>query len=181
MDTSLPFIHLDDLLLRTGECSHLTYALELPPVILGGVEYSVLVPDGVTIAVDRVTGGFLVHTSLTASIYGPCERCLREVALQVEADEEEFVPTAKDGWDKSEFSEFIQDMVVDVKSLAREALVLAFPTQILCSPSCLGLCAHCGHDLNLGPCSCDPVEMDDRWSRLKEIDLTEEPSGSEPT
>ena len=84
-----------------------------------------LVPDGVHVAVDRVAGGYLVNVDLDAKVYGPCARCLGEAVLEVHAEQQEFAPTAKDGWEETETSEFIEDLVVDVDGLAREALVLA--------------------------------------------------------
>lgn len=174
MDTSPLHVDLNDLPLRTGESWEHTYLLEMAPVVLGGVPYDVLIPDGVTLVVERVAGGFLVRVGFVATVYGPCERCLRETPLQVEAEEEEFVPTAKDGWEESEFSEFIVDMVVDVKGLAREALVLALPAQIVCDAECRGLCPRCGKDLNLGPCGCEPADIDERWSSLKDLKLGDE-------
>jgi uncharacterized protein len=166
-------VHVDlkELALRTGESWERTYPLEMSPVTLGGTRYEVLVPGGTLLEVERVAGGFLVHVTLSATIYGPCERCLREVPLQVEADEEEFVPTARDGWGESEFSEFIDDLVVDVGALARETLVLALPTQIVCSAECRGLCVACGQDLNAGNCACAADLTDARWERLRDLKL----------
>jgi uncharacterized protein len=173
METSPIRVHLDDLALRSGENWERTFPLEIPPVVLGGTPYEVRVPDGVTMWAERVAGGFLVRVTLSAMVYGPCARCLDEVRLAVRADEEEFVPTAKGGWEESDFSEFIQDLVVDVKGLAREALVLALPAQMVCSTECRGLCPYCGKDLNLGACNCGPAETDERWGRLKDLRLDE--------
>jgi uncharacterized metal-binding protein YceD (DUF177 family) len=153
MTASTIHLLLDDLAVRTGESWEHTYPLEMPPVVLGGVHFEVLIPDGATVVVERVAGRFLVRVSLTATVYGPCARCLREASLRVEAEEEEFAPTAKDGWEESELSEFITDLVVDVSGLARESLVLALPAQIVCSAECRGLCARCGQDLNEAECA----------------------------
>ena len=174
MNTSAPYIRLDDLALRNGERWWFTYPLEIDPVILGGASYTVLLPEGLTVVVDRVVGGFLVHVSLAASVHGPCERCLQEAVVQVKTEEEEFVPVAKDGWKESEFSEFIQGLVVDVKGLTREALVLALPTQIICSPSCQGLCPSCGQNLNLESCDCASATIDPRWNKLKDLKLEDD-------
>jgi uncharacterized metal-binding protein YceD (DUF177 family) len=107
-------LDLRDLSLRGGERHERTYSLGVAPVVLGGVDYEVLVSQGVTLTVTRVTGGFLIDVSLDARVYGPCARCLREVALQVRAKQQEFAPTAKDGWEESDLSAFVEDMVVDV-------------------------------------------------------------------
>jgi uncharacterized protein len=140
---------------------------------MGGVDYRALVPGGVTVTVDRVAGGYLAGVTLDAKIYGPCARCLAEAVLQVHAEQQEFASTAKDGWQETEASEFIRELMLDVDGLAREALILALPTQVVCSDTCNGLCSHCGTDLNKGTCGCSDEAIDERWSRLRGLDLGE--------
>jgi uncharacterized protein len=173
MDTSPIHIDLNELALRGGERYERIYPLEMAPIVLGGQNYQVLVPDGITVVVDRVAGGFLVKVSLVAMLYGSCERCLQETKVAVGAEQQEFVPTAKDGWDESDLSPFIQDMIADISGLAREATVLSVPSQMVCSPGCLGLCQICGQDLNTGPCGCPAEAVDERWSALRDITLDE--------
>jgi DUF177 domain-containing protein len=164
-------LSLADLSLRVGERYKRTLSFEMDPVVLGGTSYHVLVPQGLALAVDRVTGGYLVTVRLDAKVYGPCARCLSEAVLTVHAEQHEFAPTAKDGWEETETSEFIKDLMVDVAGLGREALVLALPAQVVCAETCRGLCSVCGKDLNEGPCGCTVQETDHRWNRLKELDL----------
>jgi uncharacterized protein len=166
-------LSLADLALRGGERYERTYPLDLDPVMLGGVGYRALVPEGVSVTVARVTGGYLVGVTLDATIYGPCARCLSEAVLRVHAEQQEFAPTAKDGWEETETSEFIKELVVDVAGLAREALILALPAQVVCAEECRGLCPRCGKDLNQGVCACTDEEVDERWGRLRELDLGE--------
>jgi uncharacterized protein len=147
-------LNLAELALRGGERYERVHPLELEPIVLGRTGYRVLVPGGALITVDRVTGGYLVTVALDAKVYGPCARCLGEAVVQVHAEQQEFAPTAKDGWEGAEASDFIKDLVLDVPGLAREALVLALPGQVVCSGSCKGLCSRCGEDLNKGPCGC---------------------------
>ena len=166
-------LSLADLALRGGERYQRIYLLEFDPVVLGGVEYGVLAPEGALITVDRVAGGYLVNLDVDAKVYGPCARCLREAVVEVHAEQQEFAPTAKDGWQETEGSEFIKDLVVDVRGLAREALVLALPARVVCVEDCKGLCSVCGKDLNKGPCGCAERQVDERWSRLKDLRLDE--------
>jgi uncharacterized protein len=166
-------LNLAGLALRGGERYRRTHPLELEPILLGGVEYRVLVPGGLRVTVDRVTGGYLVSVAFDAKMYGPCARCLAEAVIEVHAQQQEFAPTAKDGWEETDTSEFIKCLVVDIDGLAREALVLALPGQVVCSETCKGLCGHCGTDLNKGVCGCSAEEIDERWSRLKDLDLGE--------
>jgi uncharacterized protein len=168
------FLDLNGLALRPGGRYERNYIVDVAPVTLGGTRYDVLLSDGVDVVVDRVAGGFLVNVSARVRLYGPCARCLEEVVLEVQADQQEFAPTAKGGWEETELSAFIKDVVVDVSGLVREAVVLALPSQALCSPSCKGLCPQCGKDLNQGPCECVDNEVDERWSKLSELKFDDE-------
>ena len=111
----------------------------------------VLVPDGVH--VDRRPGRRGLpgeRRRSTPRSTGPAPAAWARPSSRSHAEQQEFAPTAKDGWEETELSEFIKDLVVDVDGLAREALVLALPAQVVCSETCKGLCAHCGADLNQG-------------------------------
>lgn len=166
-------LDLGDLTLRGGERFERVYPLHIAPVVLGGGPYEVGIPDGVAVLVDRVAGGFLVEVSLRARVYGPCARCLSEATLELEVRQQEFVPTAKGGWEESDLSAFVEGLVVDLDGIAREALVLALPAQVVCSDTCKGLCPQCGQDLNRGSCACVPAETEDRWQKLKDLRLEE--------
>jgi uncharacterized protein len=43
---------------------------------------------------------------------------------------------------------------LELAPMLREQLILASPMHPLCAEDCRGLCAHCGKDLNEGPCGC---------------------------
>jgi len=46
---------------------------------------------------------------------------------------------------------------LDLAPMLREQVILVAPMHPLCKDDCAGLCAHCGKDLNEGPCQC-PAE-----------------------
>ena len=71
-----------------------------------------------------------------------CDRCLKQVTQDFD---ETFLEMA------SASSE-----IIDIMSIVRQTLALTEDIQFLCSPTCKGLCAQCGKDLNEGPCSCQP-------------------------
>ncbi len=52
---------------------------------------------------------------------------------------------------------FYQGDHLDLAPMLREHIILAAPMQPICREDCAGLCAHCGKDLNEGPCQC-PAE-----------------------
>jgi uncharacterized protein len=152
-------LNLDDLSLRGGERHVCTYTMDIAPLLFGGVEYQVVVSNGVTVSVERVAGGHLIRLDFAAKVFGPCSRCLKESGLEVLAEEQEFIPTAAAGWAESDSSPFVEGMMVDLSGLSREALVLAMPDRALCSAECKGLCPECGADLNEVECGCQPLEI----------------------
>jgi uncharacterized protein len=147
-------LNLENLALRGGQRHECAYAIALSPLSFGGVEYQLLLPEGVTVSVERVAGGFLLRLTADAKACGPCSRCLADVEIDLRAEQEEFAPTAAGGWAESQFTPFIEGTVVDLSGLAREAVVLAMPERVLCSAACKGLCTRCGVDLNRGRCEC---------------------------
>jgi len=161
-------LDLRELPLRGGERVERRVSVQIDPISLGGLRYDALVEDeAATVAVARVSGGFLITVEVAAQVYGPCSRCLRDVVLAVTAQQEEFAPQDAAQWETEDLSPFVEDLVVDVNGIAREALVLALPLKVLCSDECSGLCPRCGFDLNQGRCDCVPDPVDPRWDKLK--------------
>lgn len=169
-------IDLRELPLRGGERVEHHLELEIEPLMLGGLRYDVLVhDDGVRLRVDRVSGGFLVTVSLSVTIYGPCYRCLGDVMLPLEVEEQEFVPLDTTGWPPEDVSPFIDHFVVDVGGLAREAVVLALPPKVLCRDDCAGICSACGRPA--ASCGCPPPDDagDPRWQALRSLRSPDDP------
>jgi uncharacterized protein len=59
--------------------------------------------------------------------------------------------------------------IIDITEDVRQTVLIAVPLKLLCREECLGLCPHCGKDLNEGPCDCRPVEVDSRWDKLRAL------------
>ena len=59
---------------------------------------------------------------------------------------------------------------LDVHAWARDALLLALPTQIVCRDDCLGLCPECGVNLNdAGPEHKHEAPGESPWTKLDEL------------
>jgi uncharacterized protein len=174
-------LSLHDLGLKGGDTAEREIDLDLAPLRLGGLDYTVVLRDaGVHVTVERITGGYLLTVAERATVYGPCYRCLREVVVPVDAEQQEFVPTHPEKWDEADLSPFIADFVADIAALAREAVVLALPGQILCREECPGICPQCGSSLEAAErCSCEAVLFDPRWEALRGLGAVEaEESGA---
>ena len=153
-------LNLEDLRLRGGQSHVREASVEVAPISVGGADFDVVVPGGVIISIDRIAGGYLVKLALDAKVCGPCFRCLGEVCEEVHAEQEEFIPAVAGAWaeTESETTPFVEDLVIDLAGLTREAIILSLPDKMLCSEDCKGLCPVCGADLNKTACSCVALE-----------------------
>ena len=69
-------------------------------------------------------------------------------------------------------SPYVDGEVLDLRRWAHDAVALASPSQVLCSPGCPGLCPVCAIPLaRAGPEHRHAREPDPRWAKLRELDL----------
>jgi uncharacterized protein len=64
----------------------------------------------------------------------------------------------------------LEDDLVDLEPLLRDAVVLALPFQPLCSDDCPGLCTECGARLADDPDHEHEAPVDPRWAVLAELE-----------
>jgi uncharacterized protein len=156
--------------LTSGEGRRLDLHVAVDPFEFGGQRY-VAEPDVVPVRVDvsRTTGnGWALRLRYTAALTGPCMRCLEGAAPEIEVDVREVEqPGAGDDELSSPYVD--DDGELDLAAWARDALALALPAQITCTPECAGLCPQCGANLNEDPGHAHESEPDPRWAKLSEI------------
>lgn len=120
-------------------------------------------------------------TTVTGQIKGlielDCDRCLEPVKTPIGIDVDlEFVPVEQFSAD-AERELTAEDLNVDafdgesldLKSIAREQILLEIPQQFFCQEDCKGLCVKCGGNLNLIDCNCNETETDPRWAALNDL------------
>jgi len=158
--------------LTTGEGRRLDLHVQIEPLSFGGQRYAAA-GAGVPVRLDvsRTTAsGYVLRLRFEVALEGPCTRCLSEASRALAVDAREIdQPGAGDDELKSPY---VDRDVLDLRSRARDALVLALPTSIVCREDCLGLCAICGTDLNeAGPDHGHEREPDPRWAKLRELSI----------
>jgi uncharacterized protein len=62
---------------------------------------------------------------------------------------------------------------IDLTEDVRQTILLAVPLKLLCKDNCLGLCAHCGVNLNSNKCNCKEEEINSPLGNLTKILKTE--------
>ena len=124
----------------------------------------------------RTNQGLLVDGWVELTLELTCTRCLKTFEQPMHVNFEElFYPTvdvvtglALPSFDEEEIFPIDEYHQVDLTEAVRQNVLLALPMVTVCQEDCKGLCAQCGHDLNLGPCECKP-ELDERMSVLRQL------------
>jgi uncharacterized protein len=157
---------------RPGSQHQVTRTVPAPAEL--GIEV-LRVPEGSEVELDlrleAVMEGVLVTGTATAGLEGECVRCLEPITDDVEVtfqelyvyDDQRHVPTDEaedDGVSR------LEDDLVDLEPLLRDAVVLALPFQPLCEDDCPGLCPECGARLADDPDHTHEAAVDPRWAGL---------------
>ena len=121
------------------------------------------------LSITRLREGILFDLGFETRVLGPCQRCLEEANLELAIEGREYQADAPETDGESETTPYLEGEILDVDGWARDAVILALPIVVTCSPGCRGLCAQCGVNLNLGDCACAPEPPDERWSALRMI------------
>jgi uncharacterized protein len=155
--------------LRSGEEYRDEVELELTPLVYGGQRY-LPVPDTVPaeLVISRATTGTMFELRFVARLHGPCYRCLADAVVEIPVDAREYQATNPDGSDEL-VTPYLSDDTLALDALARDAIALALPEQILCRTDCKGLCPMCGKDLNVEPHEHEEQRDDPRWAVLADL------------
>jgi uncharacterized protein len=133
--------------------------------VLGVAEGS---PVELDLRLEAVMEGVLVTGTARAALVGECARCLEPISDEIEVRFQELFVYDDRGVDPDEELEVstLQDDLVDLEPLLRDAVVLALPFQPLCQDDCPGLCPECGARLADDPDHGHDEPVDPRWSAL---------------
>ena len=176
LDPRAPFV-LDtrELGRRPGSQRGLVRTVPAPTEL--GIEV-LRVPEGSPVELDlrleAVMEGVLVTGTAHAELEGECVRCLEPISDQIEARFQELYvyhdhharAAEHDDRDLDDEASRLEDDLLDLEPLLRDAVVLALPFQPLCEDDCPGLCAECGARLADDPDHTHHAPIDPRWAGL---------------
>ncbi|MGW1885351.1 YceD family protein [Streptomyces sp. NPDC001970] len=165
---------------RPGALQRLSRSVAAPKDF--GIEGVIGVPEGAPVELElrleSVMEGVLVTGTARATVEGECVRCLEPLRQEVAADFQEMFsyPDADDRGrpkaepvDDAEDDEdrlFLEDGLLGLEPVLRDAVVLALPMQPVCREDCAGLCSECGINLNDEPDHHHDA-VDIRWAALQ--------------
>ena len=138
---------------------------ELGVALIGVQEGS---PINLELRLEAVHEGVLVTGSAFAHITGECGRCLDPIAYDLEADLQElfFHPEQQPEAEEDEEQYVVQQEMIDLEPVLRDAIVTLLPFQPVCREECQGLCPECGVRLDENPGHHHDV-VDPRWAALQ--------------
>jgi uncharacterized protein len=136
------------------------------------------VPEGspveLVLRLEAVMEGVLVTGTATAGLEGECARCLEPIDDEIDVRFQELYVYADqhdkavehDDHDLDDETSRLEDDMLDLEPLLRDAVVLALPFTPLCEDDCPGLCAECGARLADDPEHTHDAPIDPRWAGL---------------
>ncbi|WP_067440932.1 YceD family protein [Nocardioides jensenii] len=130
-------------------------------------------PVELDLRLEAVMEGVLVTGTVNTELIGECVRCLDPISDELEARFQELF-VYDDGHhdiDADEESEVrrLEDDLLDLEPVLRDAVVLALPFQPLCEEDCPGLCTECGAHLADDPDHTHEEPIDPRWAGLQAL------------
>lgn len=168
MPTTTPLrIPVADLLKRPGASRPVDVSATLADLHGPGAEIDADRPVEVDGSLERVSDGIVVRGTVRAHWRAACSRCLTPVEGDIDVHVDELFerhPLAGETYQ-------LDDDVVDLEPLVRDALLLELPAKPVCRDDCAGLCPDCGADRNVTSCDCKTEELDPRWAALRSLEL----------
>ena len=157
---------------RPGSQREVTLTVPAPADL--GIEV-LCVPEGSPVELDlrleAVMEGVLVTGTAHAGLEGECVRCLEPISDELEGQFRElfvYEDHATSGEDDEVST--LEDDLLDLEPLLRDAVVLALPFQPLCQDDCPGLCPECGARLADDPDHGHEAAIDPRWAKLTTLE-----------
>jgi uncharacterized protein len=163
---------------RPGSQRQVTLTVPAPADL--GIEV-LNVPEGAPVELDlrleAVMEGVLLTGTAGAVVEGECARCLEpirdEIAVTFQElfvyDDHRDALHDQQGGDEDGETSLLQDDLLDLEPVLRDAVVLALPFQPLCRDDCPGLCPECGARLADDPDHAHEAAIDPRWAALTEL------------
>ncbi len=163
---------------RPGSQRELDLSVPAPAQL--GIEV-LAVPEGSPVELDlrleAVIEGVLLTGTATAALEGECVRCLEPIEDEIHVRLQELYvypeqhdkAAEHDDRELDDETSLLEDDLLDLEPLLRDAVVLALPFQPLCMDDCPGLCTECGARLADDPDHSHDAPIDPRWAGLQDL------------
>lgn len=165
-------ISLSELLTRGKGSLQVTMPIGIDEFVLNGCIYPLQSKSDVSMTLTVLSKSrILVELSGSMILLVPCDRCLKDVMVPIELSASQKLDFESEQEQKNDPNElsYIDGYDLDVDLMVREEILVNFPSKVLCSEDCKGICRLCGADLNKCECGCDRTELDPRMAVILDL------------
>ncbi|WP_251390783.1 YceD family protein [Mediterraneibacter agrestimuris] len=166
-------INLSDVLSEQHKPIDVTVDFEMEQFQAKSETFPIIEKLPVHVVISHIKGKELrIHAETKVTVVIPCDRCLSDVKQEFSLDFTKYVDLAvsdaelKEGFDESNF---IDGYHLDVDKMLYNEILVGWPTKVLCSEDCKGICSVCGQNLNEGACACEDTGLDPRMSVVRDL------------
>ena len=147
------------------------FHFDVPAAEVGlGEQFSDVQTD---VELDKTPNQVMLKAAIHTAAHFSCDRCTAPFASRLDSGYRmHYVWNEQDSgqYDVAEVQVIPQgSTIIDISEDVRQTVLVAVPLKLLCREDCLGLCPHCGKDLNDGLCDCSAEEVDTRWEKLRAL------------
>lgn len=143
---------------------------EYDAISIMGQEYELKDASKIMLSASNIEKGKLtISCKYSAKVTILCDRCLEPVDNMVAVELESVIFSPDYTGEDKEESEFMDGYKLDLDELILSELLLEWPSKILCSDDCKGICSVCGKNLNKGECGCDRFVPNPAFAGLKDL------------
>lgn len=166
-------INLSDVLSEQHKPIDRTVDFELEEFRMRSGTFPIIEKLPVRVVVSHIKDRELkIQAETKVTVLIPCDRCLSDVKQEFLLGFTKYVDLAvsdaelKEGFDESNF---IDGYHLDVDKMLYNEILVGWPTKVLCSEDCKGICNVCGQNLNVGTCDCEDTGLDPRMSVVRDL------------
>jgi uncharacterized protein len=162
-------IDLSDIIKDYGGRLELNESFEMQNMHFLGEDFTFNEPFLLKGIILNNTKSLELDATVTGKAEVHCARCQKPMTVDIEFDVLEVLVR-----EDTEFAEDEDVLVysgnsVELSDAITNSFLMNVSGKYLCSEDCLGLCPHCGANLNEESCDCDKDIIDPRWEKLAEI------------
>jgi uncharacterized protein len=136
-------------------------------------------PLQVKIRIDKAGDKYIFDGELEGRILALCDRCLESYSHDLKTSFHLFLALQHSESGEAEIElmeeemevDYIKGEEIDLNDVVREQIYLSLPMKSLCTEGCLGLCPHCGKNLNKGICQCKVEKGHPGLLKLKNLKI----------
>ncbi|MCM1570185.1 MAG: DUF177 domain-containing protein [Roseburia sp.] len=163
-------LNLSDVLKEEGKTERKTAVLEQDSFCSSLGSFVIAKKSPVNLVLTNIGANKArVEGNVQLSLIAACDRCLREVPVQLDIAFDRIVTSPDDAGEEADDLSFMEGYQLNVETLVYNEMLENWPVKILCKEDCKGVCPKCGQDLNVRECGCDTFVPDPRMAAIKDI------------